>query len=684
MLTLFHNGNEYPIQNTEYYIRELANGLDEVIFDLSIYDPIYAIMAEEENIVDRAGQTYKVKQIDAGGSTAKIVCQLDIDAWKASISVNYNSGSKTVYQQINAVKPAGWTVADHSLVSISRTIEGDFTPYDVCVRCTEVYGVYVRWNNKTKYCHIYTKTMGNPVGAFATRELNLKEINYKGKSNDLITRLYAYGKDGLSFASINGGKPYVDNNTYSSRVICGYWEDERYTVAADLLADAQKKLAVMAKPDRSYDCSIIDLQATNPELYNNLDFSLFTVATLIDDVKETAVNYQVVERHIFPYHPEENEVIFDSSPQKITASVVNIVEEIENPNSDFRQIQNQRISEATNWLVSGAGYVVAVKDNNGQWKELLFMDTDDISTAQDVLRINKNGIGFSTNGVNGPYTNAWTIDGNLIADFITSGTINANNVRVIGKIEATSGYIGDSTNGWNIGTKAIYNGPSSLSDTSTPGTYVGTDGIRSNGSFWGTPGATVVMSGGGLQSNTIIKAATVQAGSISGSNSVSGGWFELGSQAELNVINGRFNNYNGYITQSSPDSTQFAFLHLAGSTSTGRYVPWSGSSDRRLKENIKPIVLNIREFIKKLQPVQFNYKADDQKQIEYGLIAQDLEQVFEDCGVKNPGVIGELEGEEHYKYIAYQKMVGLLIPAIQDLYVEVDNLKKRVEALENG
>ena len=275
MLTLYHNGEQYPIQDTEYYIRELASGLDEIIFNLSIYDPIYAILAEEENITDRGGQRYLVKQIDAGADTAKVICQLDLDEWKASLTVDYNSGSKTVSQIIDAIKPAGWTVLDRSGSSISRTIKGNYTPLEVCIECTNVFSVYIRWNNKTKTCTIYTKAMGNPVGAFATRELNLKEINYKGKSNDLVTRLYAYGKDGLSFADINDGKPYVDNNTYDSRVICGYWQDERYTVKADLLADAQEKLAKLAVPNRSYDCSIVDLQATNPELYNNLDFSLF-------------------------------------------------------------------------------------------------------------------------------------------------------------------------------------------------------------------------------------------------------------------------------------------------------------------------------------------------------------------------------------------------------------------------
>lgn len=69
---------------------------------------------------------------------------------------------------------------------------------------------------------------------------------------------------------------------------------------------------------------------------------------------------------------------------------------------------------ATAWLTGSNGYVMAVKNSDGTWKELLFMDTDDAETAVNVLRINENGIGFSRNGVAGPYTQAWTMDGKLV------------------------------------------------------------------------------------------------------------------------------------------------------------------------------------------------------------------------------------------------------------------------------
>lgn len=72
------------------------------------------------------------------------------------------------------------------------------------------------------------------------------------------------------------------------------------------------------------------------------------------------------------------------------------------------------IDNATAWMTSSSGYVVAVKRDDGSWGELLFLDTPNVDEAVNVLRINENGIGFSTSGVGGPYNQAWTLDGNML------------------------------------------------------------------------------------------------------------------------------------------------------------------------------------------------------------------------------------------------------------------------------
>lgn len=454
MLHLITDRGDQILRCDDYYIRELASGLDELIFNISVWDPVYPELVEEAQVRDRAQQTYLIKQIDGGADSAKIIAQLDLDAWRAEMHIGFASEDKTVEETISGIAPEGWTVVDESGITGVANVYGSMTSLEICQECCDVYGVWCRWDNAAKTVRIVSKAPGAPCGSFATRDLNLTQINYKGKSHDLITRLYAYGQDDLTFASINQGKPYVDNFAYTDKIIPMYWKDEKYTTPEDLLAAATEKLAEMAMPIRSYDCAIVDLQATDPK-YAWLDFSLFTVATLIDDIRNFSVNYQVVERHVFPYYPEKNEVIFDSSPQKITQVVSNNKKLIE-ARVTPAELQTE-VDRATGVLQTGrSGYVVIGRNSDGYANEIYVLDAPSLEDAEKVLRINNAGIGFSSGGVDGPYYQAWTLDGILSLGGVNNSygelQLLNNSGQVIGRFSAANGLEFD--RGQNIGFKA--------------------------------------------------------------------------------------------------------------------------------------------------------------------------------------------------------------------------------------
>ncbi|PEN00106.1 hypothetical protein CN621_16770 [Bacillus wiedmannii] len=103
-----------------------------------------------------------------------------------------------------------------------------------------------------------------------------------------------------------------------------------------------------------------------------------------------------------------------------------IKEDIENNKSEWQKIIDQVTDKITG---NSGGHVVLHPKNNPS--EIFVMDKDDINLAKQVLRINKEGIGFSKNGVNGPFETAWTVDGTFVADFIKAGRLNADLINVI-------------------------------------------------------------------------------------------------------------------------------------------------------------------------------------------------------------------------------------------------------------
>ena len=446
MLTVFNGADGYPISNDDYYVRELASGLDEIVFNVSIRDEVYKYIREEARIRDRDENYYLIKQIDAGKDRAKVVAQIDIDPFKSAMYQNYTNGSATVYNTVLSVLPAGWTCTDHTGFINRRTIPtGDtttdynVTAWKVLQDCCNVYKVRFRFDNVNKIVHIINPKNASNIGAFATRDLNLRELNYKGKSTNFATRLYAEGADGLTFADINDGKNYIDNNEYTDKIISYYWKDERYKDAQSLLEDAVTMLADLAAPARSYDCDVLDLANTNPDMYGFEDFSLFSIITLIDDAKGERYEYQIVEKWNYPYYPVNNKVVLSTETPKIQSQVISLTEAVNSPTSAFQQIMQSAISNSTA-LITGnkGGYVVFHDSNNdGTPDEILIMDTPDIETATKVWRWNRSGLGYSNTGYDGTYGLAMTIDGSIVADFITTGSLDGGIIRA-GSLEVNA------------------------------------------------------------------------------------------------------------------------------------------------------------------------------------------------------------------------------------------------------
>lgn len=94
------------------------------------------------------------------------------------------------------------------------------------------------------------------------------------------------------------------------------------------------------------------------------------------------------------------------------------------------------ILNATNAITGNKGGYVVLHDTNNDGKpdEILVMDSESITLATKVWRWNKEGLGYAHNpngnAYIGPYGIAITADGQINADFITTGTLSANRIAV--------------------------------------------------------------------------------------------------------------------------------------------------------------------------------------------------------------------------------------------------------------
>lgn len=127
-------------------------------------------------------------------------------------------------------------------------------------------------------------------------------------------------------------------------------------------------------------------------------------------------------------------ITLGSAKSNFVNTVGDVKKEISNVKNEvghFPLLINTAVKNATSLITGQTGGYVVINTNSvsGQPYELLILDAPTIESAVNVWRWNVGGLGFSKNGYNGPYETAITSDGQIVADFITSGSLTANIIK---------------------------------------------------------------------------------------------------------------------------------------------------------------------------------------------------------------------------------------------------------------
>lgn len=135
--------------------------------------------------------------------------------------------------------------------------------------------------------------------------------------------------------------------------------------------------------------------------------------------KVVRTNYNVLKEKF-------NFIELGNARTTLSSSIVESKQETEAMIEGTKDFFEVAIEKATDLINGGrGGYVVFGTNASGQREEIYIMDQPTTAQAINVIRMNKNGIGFSQTGFEGPFRSAWTIDGTFNADFINAGVLRS-------------------------------------------------------------------------------------------------------------------------------------------------------------------------------------------------------------------------------------------------------------------
>lgn len=257
---------------------------------------------------------------------------------------------------------------------------------------------------------------------------NLKSINHSTDATHIITRLIPLGAqidedtaERLTLQGYFANEPnrfWIDDEAAIAEysIIEGTVEFDEVTTQEYLAKAAEEYLVNNNRVLHSYKAEVLDLSVIGKAADA---FRVGNTYRFVNKLIGLDEDLRIIKRTVDIYKPYSPTVEIGEKAEKITSLQTRTARllEYELPQQKI-DILTAAKATATALIKSGLnGYVVANED------EICIMDTPDKATAKRVWRFNIAGLGYSSTGYEGEYGLAMTMDGAIVADFITAGKL---------------------------------------------------------------------------------------------------------------------------------------------------------------------------------------------------------------------------------------------------------------------
>lgn len=280
---------------------------------------------------------------------------------------------------------------------------------------------------------------------------NMKSISVNTDATGTITRLFPLGAqmnnetgERLTISSVNGGIPYLDDTEAIQEtgvIKCGTYVWDDVTDAENLLTKGREYLAQASRVKKTFQATVLDLSTIGAEADTFKVGNTYRFVNRLIGLDEYLRINKITVNIYAPYQPT---IEIGDKLERITSisAQVRRYVEYEIPQQASKILQQARDNATALITAATHGHVVVEPD------EILIMNTASKTTATQMWRFNLNGWGHSHSekagdAYKGPFTLAATMDGAIVADFITAGSMYGDRIRGGTLVLGGSGTAGD-------------------------------------------------------------------------------------------------------------------------------------------------------------------------------------------------------------------------------------------------
>lgn len=586
---------------------------------------------------------------------------------------------------------------------------------------------------------------GNDKGYKIRYRKNLTGLDFTIDNSNIVTKIMPQGYNGLFLPEKYIDSPLINNYPHKKVKVIEFSdvkvkenadEEEGFATAEEAYQEL-RRLCDLKYSEENIDKPTVNLKVDFVDLSQTTEYQDYTFLESVSmgDTIRVELDYTQVEVRVIKttydalLHRYTKLELGEFKANYITDSQKDITNTIRKETDTIEtSVLLQAKQNATEQLTAALGGYVYKTQN-----ELFIMDTDNPNTAKKVWRWNLNGLGYSKNGINGPYELAMTQDGRIVADFITAGQMDvarikglntlaivASQIHLEGYTTINAGFAIDEKGNMTCNNATIKGGTIRLGDgtrenptfimqgtdgkqawmttdqffiegdlgninlqcDSQLGIFIGGKNNKGNANLIGDDDAGMI----GITHNTPTNG---QQRYVDGFVDDNEAWFRVGNNGENKetiiypdniYVNSKPAIVShagvislGYTYYTNGTDSNCGYLEIV-TTNKGTVAASCWKSDGRLKKDIQESKVDALSVINSILHRSFKWKDNDGTE-EIGYIAQELENVKSNFVFKVPQRDEDGNILDEVYQIDETKIIPFITKAIQELSSELEEQK---------